>query len=234
MINTTGRGPLTMSSREIADLLDLRHDNVKRTISTLAGKGLVSFTQAEENSAAGTGGRPGTVYHVDKRDSYVVVAQLSPEFTARLVDRWQELETAAADPARILNNPSSLRQLLLDNVEKVIKLEAQVEEMKEDVAALEHLTDATGTFNRTEAAKHLGVPPNVLIRWMKTNGWTYRRAGAKEDLAYQSKMASGYLDHKVTTGPRPDGTEWISTQVRVTAKGLTVLAKAFPKPMESV
>jgi hypothetical protein len=27
-----------------------------------------------------------------KRDSIVVVAQLSPEFTARLVDRWQELE----------------------------------------------------------------------------------------------------------------------------------------------
>lgn len=234
LMNTTGRGPLTMSSREIADLLEVRHDNVKRTMERLAGKGLISFTPLEENPSSSTGGRPGTVYHVDKRDSYVVVAQLSPEFTARLVDRWQELETAAADPARILNHAPSLRQLLLDNVEKVIKLEAQVEEMKEDVAAFEHLTEATGTFNRTEAAKQLGIAPQILMRWMKGNGWTYRRAGAKEDLAYQSKMASGYLDHKVTTGPRPDGTEWISTQVRVTAKGLTVLAKAFPKPMESV
>ncbi len=27
-----------------------------------------------------------------KRDSFVVVAQLSPEFTGALVDRWQELE----------------------------------------------------------------------------------------------------------------------------------------------
>jgi phage regulator Rha-like protein len=29
-----------------------------------------------------------------KRDSIIVVAQLSPEFTARLVDRWNELEAA--------------------------------------------------------------------------------------------------------------------------------------------
>lgn len=36
-----------------------------------------------------------TIYYV-KRDSYVVVAQLSPEFTADLVDRWQELENQLA------------------------------------------------------------------------------------------------------------------------------------------
>ena len=40
-------------------------------------------------------GRPASEYifsgEQGKRDSIVVVAQLSPEFTARLVDRWQEL-----------------------------------------------------------------------------------------------------------------------------------------------
>ena len=34
------------------------------------------------------------IFHVGKRDSYVVVAQLSPEFTDRLVDRWQALEAS--------------------------------------------------------------------------------------------------------------------------------------------
>ncbi|KAB2892240.1 MAG: hypothetical protein F9K32_00595 [Desulfobulbaceae bacterium] len=32
-----------------------------------------------------------TTYHVNERDSYITVAQLSPEFTARLVDHWREL-----------------------------------------------------------------------------------------------------------------------------------------------
>ncbi|MEJ8859840.1 Rha family transcriptional regulator [Variovorax robiniae] len=78
----------TMSSRELADLTEKLHANVKRTIETLAAKGIVAFSQTDEKS---TGGRPTTLFHVNQRDSYVIVAQLSPEFTARLVDRWQEL-----------------------------------------------------------------------------------------------------------------------------------------------
>lgn len=81
----------TMSSQVIAELVESRPDNVKRTMETLAAKGLITFTQTEEKGA----GRPAIVYHVNKRDSYVVVAQLSPEFTARLVDRWQELENSS-------------------------------------------------------------------------------------------------------------------------------------------
>ena len=48
------------------------HDGVR-------DKGLITFTVNPEKS---TGGRPGTEYRVSKRDSFVVVAQLSPEFTA--------------------------------------------------------------------------------------------------------------------------------------------------------
>ena len=40
-------------------------------------------------------------YRVCKRDSYIIVAQLSTEFTARLVDRWQELESAQAMPVNL-------------------------------------------------------------------------------------------------------------------------------------
>ncbi|QGA55854.1 hypothetical protein GHC20_01625 [Brucella sp. 2280] len=140
-----------------------------------------------------------------------------------------ECERRAKDPVAALNDPVAMRGLLLTYSEKVIALESRVEEMMPAVEALEQLAEAHGSLNRTEAAKHLGVAPHLLCRWMRTNGWTYRRAGAKEDIAYQSKIMAGYLEHKVTTGPKDDGTEWISTQVRITPKGLTVLAKAFPK-----
>lgn len=48
-----------------------------------------------------TMGRPRTtsVYQLDKRSSLIVVAQLSPEFTARIIDRWQELEDQVSKPA---------------------------------------------------------------------------------------------------------------------------------------
>ncbi|MEG2816633.1 MAG: Rha family transcriptional regulator [Comamonas sp.] len=88
-----------MSSREIAELLECRHDNVKRTIERLLLKNVITQPPLEDECYKDGSGRTvvTAVYHVGKRDSYVIVAQLSPEFTAALVDRWQALEAAQAD-----------------------------------------------------------------------------------------------------------------------------------------
>jgi hypothetical protein len=91
---------LQMTSLEIAELVEKRHDNVKRTIEALAEREVIELPQIEEIPTAT---KPTTVYifsgEKGKRDSIVVVAQLSPEFTARLVDRWQALESGDATPA---------------------------------------------------------------------------------------------------------------------------------------
>jgi anti-repressor protein len=115
----------TMSSREIAELVESRHDNVKTTIERLAARGAIASPAMQEKATAG---RPVVEYLVGKRDSYVIVAQLSPEFTARLVDRWQELEARAAQPAVNLADPAFLRTALLQYTERVIKLEQTVAE----------------------------------------------------------------------------------------------------------
>ena len=81
---------LTMSSLEISDLVESRHDNVKVAIERLAARGVIQLPALQE--VRNHIGQIVSVYPLEKRDSYVVVAQLSPEFTARLVDRWQELE----------------------------------------------------------------------------------------------------------------------------------------------
>ena len=101
----------SMSSREIADLVSVRHDNVRRTIETLAERGIISLPQFEEVKIQRERRAETVMVYVfsgeqGKRDSIVVVAQLSPEFTARLVDRWQQLEaelrerTSYAPPRR--------------------------------------------------------------------------------------------------------------------------------------
>lgn len=54
---------------------------------------------------------------------------------------------------------------------------------------------------------------------------TSRTAGGGGEIAYQDKLASGLLEHKTTTVHRSDGSEKVRTQVRVTPKGLTRLAK---------
>ncbi|WP_133178969.1 Rha family transcriptional regulator [Shewanella decolorationis] len=103
-MNLISSDQLTMSSREIADLVEKRHDNVTRTIENLAAKGVIRTPQIEVfeeiNNLGLKVSRNSFVFYDEqgKRDSIIVVAQLSPEFTARLVDRWQELEAKQSKP----------------------------------------------------------------------------------------------------------------------------------------
>jgi len=118
--------PLTMSSREIAELLECRHDNVKRTVRRLADRGVIGAPPLEEY--LDSLGRKAVEYLLDKRSSYIVVAQLSPEFTARVVDRWQELEAEAAAPSVPQSLPEALR-LAADLAEKNAALEAETQRL---------------------------------------------------------------------------------------------------------
>lgn len=223
----------TMSSREIAELVESRHDSVKRAMERLMDRGLIRFTPTVETSHDGAGARPTEVYRVGKRDSYVIVAQLSPEFTARLVDRWQELEEQARqgfDPRKALSDPAALRTLLLQNVEKVIELQGEVEEMRPQVQALERIALSEGSMCITDAAKSLQVQPKALFGYLREHHWIYSRPGVAGYIAYQEKLQSGVLEHKVAVVTRADGSEKTTTQVRVTPRGLARLAKLFPPP----
>jgi hypothetical protein len=135
-----------MSSRKIAELCEERHDNVKRAIDALAERGVIELPQSE---AIPTATKLSKVYHLGKLDTLVVVAQLSPEFTARVVDRWQQFEAERApfDPSTLLNSPAIMRGLLLSYTEKVPALESEVDAMRDDVAAHERLTKADGSLS---------------------------------------------------------------------------------------
>lgn len=214
-----------MSSREIAELTGKRHDNVMRTIEMLRQKGVIALPHFEEVPNLGPGPQLVKQYQLCKRDSFVVVAQLSPEFTAALVDRWQELEQCAATPAIPQSLPEALR-LAADLAEQNNQLRLVVTDQAPKVEALARIADARGSMCLTDAAKHLGVQRKVLIAWLRENRWVYRREGSTRLLAYQPREAAGLLEHKVTViGLEDDGAQRLAGQVRVTPKGLAKLAQ---------
>lgn len=96
---------LKMSSLEIADFVKSRHDDVKRSIERLVGKGAIVQPPTADEHSTDSMGRPRTtqVYTFSgpqgRLDSITVVAQLDPLFTAALVKRWDDLETGKAKPA---------------------------------------------------------------------------------------------------------------------------------------
>jgi phage regulator Rha-like protein len=213
--------PVTMSSREIADLVGSRHADVVRTIDRLIEKGVVSgctpsaYTH-EQN------GQQYVQYVVCKRDSYIVVAQLCPQFTARLVDRWQELESQQFTIPSTL--PDALR-LAADLADEGARLRLVIADQAPQVEALQRISEARGTMCLTDAAKHLGVQRKRLIEWMRANRWIYRRESSAHWLGYQPRLQAGLLEHRVTLiGSDDAGDERLASQVRVTGKGMAKLA----------
>lgn len=86
---------LTMTSREIAALTGVRHDNAKRTLQTLVENGIIVQPQAEDEQFQDSLGRSRTErsYRLDERAALILTARLSPEFTAKIVDQWIEFRS---------------------------------------------------------------------------------------------------------------------------------------------
>ncbi len=219
---------LTISSREIAELVGSRHDSVKRTIDTLAERSVIAFPQTVEKPTAG---RTAMEYlftgESGKRDSIVVVAQLCPEFTARLVDRWQELERVAAAPMPIAPPQSFAAALRLaaDQAELLERQQAALDEAAPKVEALDRIASSRGAMCITDAAKHLQVQPRRLFDWLQQHRWIFQRPGSSRWIGYQPRIQSGFILHKITPlGPDEQGELRAATQVRITPKGLAKLA----------
>ena len=134
----------------------------------------------------------------------------------------------AADPMVALSDPATMRALLLGYTEKVIALEGRVSELQPKAVALDRIANTDGSLCLMDTAKTLQIRPKDLIAWMKAHLWIFMRLGTSHWVGRAEKLNAGFLEHKVTTIHRTDGTERITTQVRVTPKGLAKLAEAFP------
>lgn len=221
---TTPHGA-TMSSREIAELCEKRHDNVMRDTKTMLDA-LELAALSFEGSYIGDNGKALPCYNLPRDLTMTLVTGYSIPLRKRVIDRLDELERRQ-DPATALNDPSTLRHLLLENVEKVLALEVRVGELSTLAESYEHLTRTDGTMCITDAAKVLGIRPKDLFAWLQTNKWIYRRAGNGHFVGYQSRVGAGLIDHRVEEVTRSDGSSKITEQVRITAKGLAKLGEAF-------
>jgi len=208
---------LTMSSREIADLVESRHDSVKRTIERLQDKGLIQLTPMVE--VKNHLGQVVTEYQLIKRDTYVVVAQLSPEFTARLVDRWQELENQQMP--QIPQTLSEALRLAADQAEQIERQNLLLEQQRPKVEFVQRYVEAGTTKSLRGTAKILKVPERAMIDCLVGDGLLFRQSGNL--LPYQKYHVKGLFD--VKTGTTEYGHNY--TQTRVTSKGIEYIASRY-------
>ena len=157
---------ISMNSQQIAELTNKRHDNVKRTIETLFNKGIIQRPQSEVIKNDRNQDLNVFIFEgeIGKRDSIVVVAQIMPEVTAILVDRWQELEEAAAIQVTLPTTYLEALKALLSSEEQKQVIQHQLEEAAPKINHYDTVVDRTGLVIATSIGNKLGISATKLNR----------------------------------------------------------------------
>ncbi|EES9652315.1 DNA-binding protein [Escherichia coli] len=210
---------IKMTSIEIAELVGSRHDKVKQSIERLAVRGVIRnppmVVFEKINNLGLLRGVEAYVFEGEqgKRDSIIVVAQLSPEFTARLVDRWRELEGATA---KIPQTFSEALRLAADLEDQKAELEKQLAIAAPKVEFADRVGEASGILIGN-FAKVVGIGPNKLFAWMRDHKILIA-SGSRRNVPMQEYMDRGYFTVKETAVNTNHGIQ-ISFTTKITGRG---------------
>lgn len=204
-----------MSSREIAELTRKEHKNVLRVIRDLISGGILD-AQIEPLKFEYRG-QMFDYFEIGKRDTLVLVARLSPEFTAAVIDRWQELEEKNGKPTLPGDYLSALKALTVE-VEQRQQLESQLALAAPKVEFVDSYVEAKGSLGFRETCKLLRVKENEFRCLLVDQRVMYYLAGKLTP--YSQHIDAGRFT--VKTGEAGNGHAF--TQVKFTPKGIQWIA----------
>ncbi|AUR88175.1 Rha family regulatory protein [Vibrio phage 1.110.O._10N.261.52.C1] len=208
--------PLTMSSREIAELTEKEHKTVMRDIRVMLndlGHGTDLYLgQYSSNN------RMYDEYNLPKRETLLLVSGYMLHVRVKIVDRLELLESQT-QPQIPTNFAEALQ--LAANQAKALELAAP------KVAFVDNFVEVGTTKTLRETAKILKYPERKMIALLVEDKVLYRQSGNL--LPYQNRHEQGLFD--VKTGER-NGHAY--TQTRVTTKGVEWLAGRYASELMEV
>jgi phage regulator Rha-like protein len=161
--------PISMTSREIAELTGRLHKNVLRDIDNLLmtlGSEL-SFGFKSSTYAAGDPPREYRQFELDRDSTYCLVAGYDAEARMRIIKRWQALEAGAAAPkitdptlAALVHGLMEIDHLkqqnaLLLNQQTAINRKAELLESRVEHVELQHRNGVPAEHLSKKHAHHL-------------------------------------------------------------------------------
>lgn len=218
----------TMSSLQIAELTGKNHKEVMRSIRNMEpawekinGR---RFALVEYKDAKGEK-RP--CYHLTKTECLYVATKFNDEARAKLVLRWEELETANANQYQV---PTSFREalllaaaqqeqieeqqkLLLAQGEQIAEKDKAIAELHERTSYLDQILNSKNTVTTTQIAQDYGMSAskfNKLLASLKIQ----RKVGGQWIL-YAPHNTMGYvhsdtfIPENSTTGKVVMVTKWL-------------------------
>lgn len=246
-------GKLVADSREVAEMIGKRHDNLVRdidgyveTISETPKFGndhQTSILRADDffivgNYTSGTG-KSYKCYKLTKQGCEMVANKLTGKkgilFTAAYVQKFNEMENEISNPAALpnFNNPAEAARAWADQFEKREVAEKQIEENRPKVIFADSVSVSNTSILIGDLAKILhqnginNIGQNRLFAWMRENKYLISRDGSNHNMPTQKAMEMGLFKIKETSITHSDGHVSISKTVKVTGKGQIYFVNKF-------
>lgn len=170
-----------MTSREIATITGKPHNDVLKAIRAMENAwikvnggifSLVEYTDAK--------GEKRPMYQLNKTECLYIATKFNDEARAKLVIRWEELETKERQtvPALPQTYLEALKALVLSEEQKQV-LALENESMKPKADYFDTLVERGSNLNLRDTAKMIGVSERFFIEYLLLNGYLYRDAKRK-------------------------------------------------------
>lgn len=208
-----------MSSREIAQLTNKRHPDVKRDCEVMF-KELGLDASKFAHIYFDTRNRPQTEYHLDRELTMTLVTGYNITLRNSVIKRWDELEQQMAK-GRTLSR-MELIQLALEAEQENMQLQTKVATLEPKAEALEAIANTSNTYSIRECAKTIGIQESKLINLLLAKGWIYRDTRSRLQ-PYAAKVEQKVFINR----PSPiitnqlTGEQKVHLSIKVTAFGLT-------------
>ena len=188
----SGGEPLTMSSREIAELTGKEHKHVMRDVRTLIDELSMSpnlDSCVKSTTYKGKDGRQYDQYELDKDTCLTLLLGYDAVARMKVVKRWRELEEFVAQPALNPDNLSRLQliqaglQAALQTEQERLALENKVDQLQ---STLDHFVHAVQNILQSEPGK---VTPKGFPAFREAQA-SLAKAPSSLNPAPQSKLST--------------------------------------------
>ncbi|WAX06710.1 hypothetical protein BF486P1_00010 [Bacteroides phage BF486P1] len=170
-----------MTSKEIAEITGKRHCDVMEAIRVMEIAWVkIGRRKFPLTSYVDRWNREQPMYKLNKTECLYIATKFNDEARAKLVIRWEELETKERQtvPALPQTYLEALKALVLSEEQKQV-LALENESMKPKADYFDTLVERGSNLNLRDTAKIIGVSERFFIEYLLLNGYLYRDAKRK-------------------------------------------------------
>ena len=229
----------TMSSREIAELCEKRHDHVCRDIDTLnQSYEQMSLPKVGEGyyTHPNTGSQQHRQFLLSREQTIDLITGYRADIRIRINRRWQELEAQASAPAfQVPQTWSETLRLAADQAEQIEMQQSRLAISEPKAEVLDKISHSKGSLGVREAAKALGMGQNAFVDWCIDDrksvsaSFMYRDDFTGRLNAYSHRIKQGfitqYMDYFIDRG----GIDRAKPKIKFTPAGVTKIAEMMQK-----